>query len=572
MRIRLTSLLVALAACVAAGASERSYNIVFIGNSITYGALHENRAETAPPAACARWLAGQEGVGDIHFENCGRSGRTTYHFLPNKEDVVPAGDRTYFSDVVKRTTRLVGDHPDLPLVFSIMLGTNDSAERPRNHRTTPEDYVRNMTVIIDSLLALWPDAHVVVHRAIYYTPGFTTGQGSVLDGESLAMLRAYYDRYPDIVARYSNGHVHIGDTLAYGYFRENNATDTFLEKGRNGESFHLHPNEKGAKVLGQYWGEAIRRILSEVESPRIYVSCYSGDRRAAISYTFDDGLLEHFTVVRGQLKKHRFPATFAIIGSKVGRDQKGTPTMTWSQLSQLRADGHEIASHGFEHRNVTTLSAEELRHEVQANDSIIGDSVGVWPRTFFYPGNRHSHETVAVCEKGRVGSRTKQMSLGSKRTDEELRRWVDGLIGKGGWEVTMTHGISYGYDHFSDPATLWRHFDYVDSLRQKIWVATLADVSAYTKERRAVFLDVRKHENGTTSVTPRLGLDKSLFNVPLTMVVRTDRHVTATQDGQRLEVKSRDGRQLIDFNPHGGPVIISEATIKKETGSHRKGK
>lgn len=54
MRIRLTSLLVALAACVAAGASGRSYNIVFIGNSITYGALHENRAETAPPAACAR--------------------------------------------------------------------------------------------------------------------------------------------------------------------------------------------------------------------------------------------------------------------------------------------------------------------------------------------------------------------------------------------------------------------------------------------------------------------------------------------------------------------------------------
>ena len=453
-----------------------------------------------------------------------------------------------------------------------MLGTNDSAERPRNHRTTPEDYVRNMTVIIDSLLALWPDAHVVVHRAIYYTPGFTTGQGSVLDGESLAMLRAYYDRYPDIVARYSNGHVHIGDTLAYGYFRENNATDTFLEKGRNGESFHLHPNEKGAKVLGQYWGEAIRRILSEVESPRIYVSRYSGDRRAAISYTFDDGLLEHFTVVRGQLKKHRFPATFAIIGSKVGRDQKGTPTMTWSQLSQLRADGHEIASHGFEHRNVTKLSAEELRHEVQANDSIIGDSVGVWPRTFVYPGNRHNGETVAVCEKGRVGSRTKQMSLGSKRTDEGLRRWVDGLIEKGGWEVTMTHGISYGYDHFSDPATLWRHFDYVDSLRQNIWVATLADVSAYTKERRAVFLDVRKHENGTTSVTSRLGLDKSLFNVPLTMVVRTDRHVTATQDGQRLEVKSRDGRKLIDFNPHGGPVIISEATIKKETGSHRKGK
>ncbi|MBP3511109.1 MAG: polysaccharide deacetylase family protein [Prevotella sp.] len=291
-------------------------------------------------------------------------------------------------------------------------------------------------------------------------------------------------------------------------------------------------------------------------SLQIYVSRYQGDRPAAISYTFDDGLLEHYTVLRGQLAKHGFPATFAIVGSKVGRDFKGTPVMTWEQIRQLHADGHEIASHGWEHRNVTVLTPEELRREVQANDSIIIDSVGVRPRTFVYPGNRRSKESVAACEAGRTGSRTRQMSLGSKRTDGELRRWVDGLVSSGGWGITMTHGISCGYDHFADPGILWRHFDHVDSLRQSVWVATLADVTAYTREQRAVRISIREESGGSVTVTPSLRLDRDIFNVPLTLVVCTDRTVSAVQDGRPLEVVVKAGRRLIGFNPHGGPIAL----------------
>ena len=70
--------------------AQKSYNIVFIGNSITYGALHQQREVTAPPAQCAQWLSAQEGIDSVYFKNCGRSGRTTYHFLPNPQDVIPA--------------------------------------------------------------------------------------------------------------------------------------------------------------------------------------------------------------------------------------------------------------------------------------------------------------------------------------------------------------------------------------------------------------------------------------------------------------------------------------------------
>ena len=154
--------------------AQRSANIVFIGNSITYGALHEQRDVTAPPVQYARWLCQREEIDTVYFRNCGRSGRTSYHFLPNEQDVIPAGDKTFFGDVVAKTRELVKAHPTLPLVFSIKIGTNDAVERKHNAHTEPEAYVTNLATIIDSLLTLWPDAHVVLKKPIWYYPDYQT--------------------------------------------------------------------------------------------------------------------------------------------------------------------------------------------------------------------------------------------------------------------------------------------------------------------------------------------------------------------------------------------------------------
>ena len=104
--------------------------------------------------------------------------------------------------------------------------------------------------------------------------------------------------------------------------------------------------------------------------PDIHVARWLGDRQAAISYTFDDGLLEHYTMVFPRLKQLGLKASFCIIGSKVGRDQKGTPCMTWQQLREMAADGQEITSHGFRHQSVEKLTGEALRYEVQHNDTM----------------------------------------------------------------------------------------------------------------------------------------------------------------------------------------------------------
>ena len=50
--------------------------------------------------------------------------------------------------------------------------------------------------------------------------------------------------------------------------------------------------------------------------PRVYVAKYKGDKACAISYTFDDGLAEHYTLVAPQLERRGFRGTFFINGPR----------------------------------------------------------------------------------------------------------------------------------------------------------------------------------------------------------------------------------------------------------------
>ena len=260
----MTRLLLTLSLAIlqfSAGTAQRSANVVFIGNSISYGALHREPGLTAPPAQCARWLSAQEGIDTVYFRNCGRNGRTTYHFLPREEDVIPAGDKTEFGNVVAKTSELVKEHPGWPQIFSIMLGTNDTVERTRNKHTSPEDYANNLCTIIDTLLRLWPEAHVVLNKPIWYTPDYVTKNGSVASKESLKLIGEYEKMFPKVVSRCKAGQVHIGDCEAYKYFEQHWQTDINEEKDARGKSYWLHPNEQGAQRLAEFWGKAIRDLL-----------------------------------------------------------------------------------------------------------------------------------------------------------------------------------------------------------------------------------------------------------------------------------------------------------------------
>lgn len=232
---------------------KKNINIVFIGNSITQGVLIDNPSHNAPPVKAALVLTGKPGVASVKYSNQGVSGCTTVDYLPQTETLFPKA---------KTAANKFAEETWATLIFSIMLGTNDSAIKgPNGAPVSAEKYKENMTTIVDKLLALYPGCKIVLHRPVWYSPN--TYNGAMYLKEGLNRLQSYYPILQSLVKDYSGrfpGQVFMGDTEAFDYFKANYQSHLIPEEGNAG-TFYLHPNVKGAAVLGNYWAEAIMKAL-----------------------------------------------------------------------------------------------------------------------------------------------------------------------------------------------------------------------------------------------------------------------------------------------------------------------
>lgn len=225
-------------------------NIVYIGNSITQGALLENPADEAPPVQATQWLRTQSKLLAVEYSNQGVSGSTTVDFLPISN--------TLFPKTIQAATDLQTKYPKATLLFSIMLGTNDSAVKgPNGSPVSSPQYYTNMKVIVDELLSTYPQSLIVIHRPIYYSPN--TYNSAIYLEEGLNRLKRYYPMLQSLVKQYEEKYpkqVFIGDTDAYDYYEANHKT-MFIPENGNAGLFYLHPNLQGASKLGEFWGKAI---------------------------------------------------------------------------------------------------------------------------------------------------------------------------------------------------------------------------------------------------------------------------------------------------------------------------
>jgi len=232
--------------------APKNFNIVFIGNSITHGAGLKDPATEAPPAEAVIWLKKQKGIGKIDFRNMGISGRTTVDFLP--------GGPKCFQQVEEAANSFTDKQAQL--VFSIILGTNDSAVKgPNGAPVAVVDYSANLRKIADKLLEEFPGCKIIFQQPIWYSKN--THNRSTYDAEGLERLQTYFPAIKRVVRSYRDsipGRVFMGDTRAYGFFRKH-AEDNFQHENGAEGVFFLHPNKEGAVILGDFWAKAIYKKL-----------------------------------------------------------------------------------------------------------------------------------------------------------------------------------------------------------------------------------------------------------------------------------------------------------------------
>lgn len=251
---RLLVLLAMLVVCLGVSAKQQQqdvqYNIIYIGNSITYGALHANRDKTAPPVVATARVSKMIKQ-PCAFSNCGRSGATTVDFLPS------------MNHDFKRVEKAIANHKEdggadnEKFIFSIMLGTNDSASTgPTGAPVSNEDYKKNLLAIIGRCRELCPNAIFVLQRPVWYSPNTYNGARYLVAG--LNRVTDYVNVLVEVANE--NKDVYIGDCDSYELFKNKYTKYMFAEPGNAG-TFYLHPNEAGVAKMANNWAKAIAEAV-----------------------------------------------------------------------------------------------------------------------------------------------------------------------------------------------------------------------------------------------------------------------------------------------------------------------
>lgn len=142
------------------------------------------------------------------------------------------------------------------------------------------------------------------------------------------------------------------------------------------------------------------------EIPSISKNVTSNTEKAVV-IIFDRGDKTQFTNAKPILDKYGFKASFFIICSFVegniyyklqdGREvlHQFDVAMSWNDIQTLDKEGHDIESHGMEHRYLRNLTLEELKSEVEGSRECL-ENQGLSPVYFQIPSNRGAENSTIL--------------------------------------------------------------------------------------------------------------------------------------------------------------------------------
>lgn len=303
----------------------------------------------------------------------------------------------------------------------------------------------------------------------------------------------------------------------------------------------------------------------------IRIARFLGDREAAISYTFDDGLSDHAAIAAPLLDRHGFRGTFFVCPGLIHEQSSDRPkradgigAVDWQTLRQLAGRGHEIGSHSWSHRNLRRCDEATLDHEIEAAHAAISERIGTPPFSFFYPYNKKNHRVRRAVYRHHHAARESQWDWGGPEfTTARANRYAERAAADNRWYVPMLHGIERGYGAFTSGQVFADHLAYISQRRNRFWVDTYGNIARYEIEREEVRLMAsRSLQRATFTLTS--SLDPLVFSQPLTVIipVRSARNARAehTETSTQLSVEVRPDRILVDVVPGSGRVTVTWQT------------
>jgi peptidoglycan/xylan/chitin deacetylase (PgdA/CDA1 family) len=374
-----------------------------------------------------------------------------------------------------------------------------------------------------------------------------------------------------------------------------------------GTFFVITGDIPGSRYQAAFVGRPGEAILRETaDSPTTAENFF--ERASAIGHLGYAAALEFHTRAGALFEQGRLEQAYRTIddgyaqvrGGAFQRKPRGgfegaSEFVTWDELASLAKQGHEIGSHTVTHPRLAVLDDANLAYELEKSRQDIEQRLG--PKHTFsvecpygtenervvkqalsrYPASRNRlHEPFLeeLNRSSRADPRTStkeyvQWQRGALiRTDvAAMKSWVDTALEHDRiWLVLVFHGVDgVGWE----PKTrgeLQEYFEYIESKRAQLWVATFQDVVKYMRERQ--HSSARHSSRGdVVEVVLRHDLDARLYDLPLTLRTRVppDWEAVELRQGSRAErlavAREKGGAGLASVTylavPNAEPIVLT---------------
>ena len=304
------------------------------------------------------------------------------------------------------------------------------------------------------------------------------------------------------------------------------------------------------------------------------IGTWSGFRKAAASFTFDDGAPSHVSDAGPLFDKYGYKATFNLVVNW---------NPDWSGFGNMAKNGHEIASHSNSHGQ--NMSGEEESSK-KAIAGKIQQKYGII--TVAYPNCNVPNESAVksnyivgrICngswkgmndEMGKDGPSnwaqvpaTMTGAEGQLKSTNDFTGRMQKVIQSNGWAAFLTHGFqgkNNGSATYSptDIGAIEGALKWAQQNDKDIWVAPMGFVAMYLKERKAAKVEASS-SGGTITVklTHNIADNISKYDYPLSIRVKYDGSKAEVKQGDaKLESKIDGGYVYFDAVPNAGDIVIS---------------
>jgi hypothetical protein len=313
--------------------------------------------------------------------------------------------------------------------------------------------------------------------------------------------------------------------------------------------------------------------------PTVEIATWSGFRKGAVSFTFDDGAPSHVSDAGPLFDKYGYKATFNLVVNW---------NPDWSGFGNMAKNGHEIASHSNTHPQ--NMSGEEASSK-NTIEGKIQQKYGVI--TVAYPNCNVPNESAVlenyivgrICNSGNsiVGkdgpsnwARVPAIMTGSNGSND-FKGPMGSVVNSNSWVSFLTHGFSgknNGNANYSptDIGLIEDALKYAQQNDKDIWVAPMGHVAMYIKERKASKVEATKsgETRMTITLTHNIKDNVSDYDYPLSLRVKSDwMKVEVTQADAKLESKVDGGYIYFDAIPNGGDIVVTRKllTITADSGT-----